>query len=151
MDVCTSVDSDFSEVYGSISLKLCTKTVKQIFNIIQNGGLVAIFDVNTLGAITWRTSPGFRSSLVQRDCIGGATCMPLHFLFSFKSGDRVAIFAFLPPFSGLIPPNVLGIGQSYFVHPETVLQISIPFQQSYIGQQASCYYCYQVSISLCGK
>ena len=55
----------------------------------------------------------------------------LHFLFSFKSGDRVAIFAFLPPFSGLIPPNVLGIGQSYFVHPQTVLQICIPFQRSY--------------------
>ena len=53
----------------------------------------------------------------------------LHFLFSFKSGDRVAIFTFLPPppFSRLIPPNVLGIGQSYFVHPQTVLQISIPF------------------------
>ena len=32
----------------------------------------------------------------------------LHFLFSFKSGDRVVIFAFLPPFSGLIPPNILG-------------------------------------------
>ena len=32
-----------------------------------------------------------------------------------------------PPFSRLIPPNVLGIGQSYFVHPQTVLQISIPF------------------------
>ena len=70
-----SVDSDFSEVYGSISLKLCTKNVKQIFDIIQNGGLAAIFDVNTLGAIPWRTSPGFRSNLVQRDCIGGATCM----------------------------------------------------------------------------
>ena len=61
----------------------------------------------------------------------------LHFLFSFKSGDIMAIFAFLPPFSGLIPPNVLGIGQSYFVHPQTVLHISIPFQRSYIGRQAS--------------
>ena len=90
------MDSNFSEVYGSISLKLCMKKVKQIFDIIQNGGLAAIFDVNTLGVITWRTSPGFRSNLVQRDCIGGATCMPLHFLFSFKCGDRVAIFAFLP-------------------------------------------------------
>ena len=38
---------------------------------------------------------------------------------------------FYPPFSGLIPPNVLGIGQSYFVHLQTVLQISIPFQRSY--------------------
>ena len=55
----------------------------------------------------------------------------LHFLFSFKSGDRVAISAFLPPILRVIPPNVLGIGQSYFVHPQTVLQISIPFQRSY--------------------
>ena len=29
----------------------------------------------------------FRSNLVQRDCIGGATCMPVHILFSLKSGD----------------------------------------------------------------
>ena len=58
----------------------------------------------------------------------------LHLLFSFKGGDRVAIFAPPPPFSGVIPPNVLGIGQSYFVHPQAVLQISIPFQRSYIGQ-----------------
>ena len=132
MEVCTSVVSDFSEVYGSISLKLCTKKVKQIFDIIQNGGLAAIFDVNTLEAITWRTSPGFRSNLVQRDCMGGGggNMHALHFLFSFKGGDRVAIFAFYPPFSGLIPPNVLGIGQSYFVHPQTVLQISILFQRS---------------------
>ena len=47
---------------------------------------------------------------------------------------------FYPQFSGLIPPNVLGVGQSYFVHPQTVLQISIPFQRSYIGQQVSCCY-----------
>ena len=62
------MDSDFSEVigpiyiyiYGSNSLKLYTKIryglrimhVKQIFDIIQNGGLAAILDVNTLGAVT---------------------------------------------------------------------------------------------------
>ena len=76
MEVCTSMVSDFSEVNGSISLKLCIKNVKQIFDIIENGSLAAIFDVNTLAPTTWRTSLGFRSSLVQRDCIGGATCMP---------------------------------------------------------------------------
>ena len=48
---------------------------------------MAIFEVNRVGAITRRTSPGFRSNLVQRDCIGGATCMPIHFLFSLKNGD----------------------------------------------------------------
>ena len=69
MEVSTSVVSDFSEVCESISLKLCTKKGKQNFDIIQNGCLAAIFDVNTLGAITWRTSHGFRSNLVQRDCI----------------------------------------------------------------------------------
>ena len=26
------------------------------------------------------------SNLVQRDCIGRATCMPIHFLFSLKNG-----------------------------------------------------------------
>ena len=57
--VHTSMHSDYSEVYGSISLKLCMKKVKQIFDIIQNGGLAAIFDVNTLGAITWRISLDF--------------------------------------------------------------------------------------------
>ena len=37
------------------------------------------------------------------------------------------------------PTKRYWIGQSYFVHPQTVLQISIPFQRSYIGQQqASC-------------
>ena len=119
MDVRTSMDSDFSEVYGSISLKLCTKKVKQIFNIIQNGGLAAIFDVNTLGAKLGE-----------------------HHLHFVQTWFRVAIFAFFSPFSGLmnlIPPNVLGMGQSDFVHPQTVLQISIPFQRSYIGQQASCF------------
>ena len=114
------VDSDFSEVHGSISLKLCTKKVKQIFDIIQNGGLAAIFDVNTLGAITWRTSPGFRSNLVQRVCIGGATCMPFISCLVSKVATEWPYLLFYPPFSGLIPPNVLGIGQSYFVHPQTV-------------------------------
>ena len=134
--------SDFSEVYGSISLKLCMKKVKQIVDIIQNGGLVAIFDVNTPGAITWRTSPGFRSNLVQRDCIGGATCMPFISCLVSKVATEWPFLLFYPPphpFSGSIPPNFLGIRQSYFVHPQTVLLISIPFQRSYIGRQASCY------------
>ena len=127
------MDSDFSEVDGSISLKLCAKKGKPIFDI-QNGGLAAIFDVNTLGAIIWRTSPGFRSNLVQRDCIGGsATCMPFISCLVSKVATEWPYLLFLPPFSGLIPPNVLGIGQSYFVHPQTVLQISIPFQRSYIS------------------
>ena len=50
-----SVASDFSEVHGLIGLKISPKNVKYIFDIIQNGGLVAILGVNTLGAITWRT------------------------------------------------------------------------------------------------
>ena len=54
------MDSDFSEVYGSNSLKLYAKIryglrikhIKRSFDIIQNGGLAAILDVNTLGAVT---------------------------------------------------------------------------------------------------
>ena len=42
MDVCTFVVGDFSEVYGSIGLKICPKKVKYIFDIIQNDGLTAI-------------------------------------------------------------------------------------------------------------
>ena len=76
-----SVVSDFSEMYGSIRLKICPKNVKYIFNIIQNGSMVAVLGVNTLGAITRTTSYRFSSNLVQRHCIGGATCMPIHFLF----------------------------------------------------------------------
>ena len=56
--VCTSIDSDFSEVYGSNSLKLYAKIryglrivhVKWIFDMLQYGGLAAILEVNTLGA-----------------------------------------------------------------------------------------------------
>ena len=110
------------------------KKVNKIFDI-QNSGLAAIFDVSTHGAITWRTSPGFRSNLVQRDCIGGATCMPFISCLVSKVATE---WPYLPPFSGLIPPNILGIGQTYFLHPQTVLQISIPFQWSYRGREASC-------------
>ena len=84
-------------VSGSISLKLCTKKVKQIFDIIQNGGLAVIFDVNTLGAITCRTSPGFRSNLVQRDCIGGATCMPVISCLVSKVATEWPYLLFYPP------------------------------------------------------
>ena len=41
---------------------------------------------------------------------------------------------FYPPFSGLIPPNVL-VSASCFVHPQTVLYL---FSGAIIGQQASC-------------
>ena len=96
MDVRTSVDSDFSEVYGSISLKRCTKKVKQIFDIIQNGGLAAIFDVNTLHNlenVTWVSFKLGSERMYRR-----GNMHAFHFLFSFKSGDRVAIiFAFLLP------------------------------------------------------
>ena len=103
MYVRTSMDSDFSEVYRSNSLKLYTKIryglrimhVKYIFDIIQNGGLVAILDVNTLGTVT--PPPGFHSNLVQRESLGGPTCMPIYFLFGLKNGDMVAIFVFGPP------------------------------------------------------
>ena len=92
------MDSDFSEVDGSISLKLCAKKVKPIFDI-QNGGLAAIFDVNTLGAIIWRTSPGFRSNLVQRDCIGGsATCMPFISCLVSKVATEWPYLLFYPHF-----------------------------------------------------
>ena len=88
-------------VYGPNSLKLYTKIryglrimhVKQIFDIIQNGGLAAILDVKTLGAIT-RTQTGFLSNLVQRESLGGPTCMPIYFLFDLKNGDVAAIFVF---------------------------------------------------------
>ena len=65
---------------------------------------MAIFDVNTLGAITLRTSPGFRSNLVQRDCIGGATCMPIHILFSLKNGDGGGHICCLTPIITLFWP-----------------------------------------------
>ena len=58
---------------------------------------MAILGVNTLGAITRTTSYRIFSNLVQRDCIGGATCMPVHFRFlvsSLKNGDGGAIFVF---------------------------------------------------------
>ena len=65
--VRTSLDSDFSEVYRSNSLKLYAKIryglrimfVKYIFDIIRNGGLAAILNVNTLGAVTRTTPTGF--------------------------------------------------------------------------------------------
>ena len=55
---------------------------------------------------------------------------------SFEKWRQWPFLLCYPPFSGLILPNFLGIGQSYFVHPQTVLQISIPFQRSYLGRQA---------------
>ena len=64
--------------------------------------------------------------------------MPFISCLVSKVATEWTYLLFYPPFSGLIPPNVLGIGQSYFVDPQTVLPISIPFQWSYIGQQASC-------------
>ena len=98
------MDSDFSEVYGSNSLKLYAKIryglkimhIKYIFGVIQNGGLAAILDVNTLGAVT-RTATGFLSNLVQRESLGGPTCMPVYFLFYLKNGDMATIFVFCPP------------------------------------------------------
>ena len=102
-----SVDSDFSEVYGSNSLKLYTKIryglrimhVKYIFDIIQNGGLAAILNVNTLGAVTRTTATGFLSNLVQRESLGGPTCMPIYFLFDLKSGGHIC---FLTPMITLL-------------------------------------------------
>ena len=68
--------------------------VKYIFDIIQNGGLVAILDVNTLRAVTLTTPTGFLSKLVQRESLGRPTCMPIYSLFHLKNGDMVAIFVF---------------------------------------------------------
>ena len=53
---------------------------------------MAVLDVTTLGAITRTTPSGFYSNLVQRECIGGATSIPVHFRFSFKNGDGGGIF-----------------------------------------------------------
>ena len=55
---------------------------------------MAILDVNTLGAVTRTTPTGFLSKLVQRESLGGPTCMPIYFLFDFKNGDVAAIFVF---------------------------------------------------------
>ena len=96
------MDSDFSEVYGSNSLKFYTEIRyglrithgKQIFDIIQNGGLAAILDVNTLGAVTRTTPTAFLSHLVQRESFGGPTCMPIYFLFDLENGDVATIFVF---------------------------------------------------------
>ena len=52
-------------------------------------------DVNTLGAVT-QTPTGFLSNLLQRESLGGPTCMPIYFLFDLKNGDMVAIFVFDP-------------------------------------------------------
>ena len=70
--------------------------VKQIFDI-QNGGLAAILDLNTLGAITRTTPTGFLSNLVQKESLGGPTCMPIYsniIIFEFKNGDMAAMFVF---------------------------------------------------------
>ena len=90
--VRTSVDSDFSEGYGLNSLKLYTKIkyglrimhVKYIFDIIQNCGLAAILDVNTLGAVTRTPPTGFLSNLVKRKRLGGPTCIPFIFCLVSK-------------------------------------------------------------------
>ena len=66
--------------------------VKLIFDIIQNGRLAAILDVNTLGAVTRTTPTRFLSNLVQRESLGGPTCMPIYLLFDFKNGDMAAMF-----------------------------------------------------------
>ena len=68
--------------------------VKQIFDIVQNGGLAAILDVNRLGAVTRTTPTGFLSNLVQRERLGWPTCMPIYFLFDLKNDDMAAIFDF---------------------------------------------------------
>ena len=52
---------------------------------------MAILDVNTLGAVTLTTSTGVLPNLVQRECLGGPTCMPIYILFGFKNGDMGAI------------------------------------------------------------
>ena len=59
--------------------------VKYIFDIIQNGGLAAILDVNRLGAITRTPPTGFLSNLVQRERLGWSTCMPIYFLFDYNT------------------------------------------------------------------
>ena len=64
------------------------------FDIIQNGGLAAILDVNRLGAVTPTTPTGLLSNLVQRERLGWPTCMPIYFLFDLKNGDMAAIFVF---------------------------------------------------------
>ena len=79
----------FLRSYGSISLKLCTKKVKQIFNIIQNGGLAAKHTwSHNLENVTWISFKLGSVRLYRR----GATCMPL-----ISCCDKVAIFTFLPP------------------------------------------------------
>ena len=60
----------------------------------------------------------------KSSCLCGVHFRPVGANIVFSSADHML---FYHSFSGLILPNVLGIGQSYFVHPQTVLQISIPF------------------------
>ena len=62
--------------------------------MIQNGGLAAILDVNTLGAVTRTIPAGVLSNLVQRESLGRPTCTPIYFLFDFKNGDMGTIFVF---------------------------------------------------------
>ena len=58
--------------------------------------MAATLDVNTLGAVTRTTPTGFLSNLVQRESLGGPTCMPIYFLFDLKNGDVFHI-CFLTP------------------------------------------------------
>ena len=82
------------KLYAKIRYGLRNLHVKYIFDIIQNGGLTAILDINTLGAVTRTTPIGFLSNLVQRESLGGPICMPIYFLFVFENGDMAAIFVF---------------------------------------------------------
>ena len=54
---------------------------------------MAILDVNTLGALTRTTLAGCLSNLVQRESLRGPTCMPMYFLFDFKSGRNLETLA----------------------------------------------------------
>ena len=55
---------------------------------------MAILDVNTLGAVTRTTPTEFLLNLVQRESLGGPTCMPIYFPFDLINGEVAAIFVF---------------------------------------------------------
>ena len=70
---------------------------------------MAILDVNTLGAVN-RTPTGFLSNLVQRECLGGPTCMPIYFLFRFKMAHDNTVLDYI---SKIVQDSGISISYHY--------------------------------------
>ena len=71
---------------------------------------MAILDVNTLGAVTRTIPAGSLSNLVQRESLGGPTCMPIYFLFGLKKATWRP-YLFLDPHDNTVLAYILNIVQ----------------------------------------